>query len=173
MARPIGCSDRALERRRQLQESRRSAYRVGVTPTTWSCPLVNVPVLSKATQRLTPQPLEMRAPFEQHALPRGGRQRGHDRDRRRDDQRAGTGNDEEHERAVDPVAPRPAEHQRRHEPNQDGQDQHSRRIDRANRSTNVWLGARWTAPLDEVDDARERRIAAQPRRPGSRARRGR
>ena len=52
------------------------------------------------------QPLEPRAALDQHALARRRRQRGHDRDRRRDHERARAGDDEQHERAIDPVGPR-------------------------------------------------------------------
>ena len=47
-------------------------------------------------------PLEVRAAFDQHALPRRAGQRRDDRHRRRDDERARAGDDEQHERAIDP-----------------------------------------------------------------------
>jgi hypothetical protein len=51
------------------------------------------------------------------------------RDRGRDDQRAGTGDDEQHQRPVEPVAPRGAEEERRRKEDENREQHDRRRID--------------------------------------------
>ena len=65
--------------------------------------------------------LEMRAALDQHAFARGAGQRRDDRDRRRNDERAGTRHDEQHERAVQPGAPVLMEDERRANRNEGGE----------------------------------------------------
>ena len=61
------------------------------------------------------EPLEPRAALDEHALARRRGQRRDDRDGRRDDERARARDDQQHERSIDPRAPRPARQHRRHE----------------------------------------------------------
>ena len=49
------------------------------------------------------------AALDQNAVSSGGRERRNDGHRRRDDERAGTADDEQHERTIGPVGPRPRE----------------------------------------------------------------
>ncbi len=108
IARPIGCSER---------DSSAAA--------TDSTPCVDTPSTPKhvgdrhAAVRQRPglvegdaadraEPLEMRAALDEHALARGRRQRRDDRDRRRDHERARTGDDQQRQRAIDPDGKRGA-----------------------------------------------------------------
>ena len=62
-------------------------------------------------------------------LARRRRERGDNRDRRRDHEGAGTRDDEQDERAVDPYVPAGAEHQRRDDRDCRGQRDDRRRVD--------------------------------------------
>ncbi len=112
-----------------------------------------------------PGPLEMRAALDQDSLTRRRRQGRHDRDRCRDHQRARARNDEEHKTAIRPFANRPVE-QRRHRHEGGGEANHRRRVvARKPVHENLDWRAASLSGFHEVDDSRERRVAAQPRDP--------
>ena len=116
MAWPMGCSDRGFERRRQPQHLR-SGHAVGRHDVDDPQPAVRQRAgLVERDAAHRRELLEASAAFDQHALARRRRQRRHDRDRRGDHQRARTGDDQEHERAVDPLAPGPAERRAARQP---------------------------------------------------------
>ena len=108
--------------------------------------------------------LQVRAAFDQHALARRAGERGDDRHRRRDDERARARHDEQHQRAVDPRLPAAAERERRHDGDPYRQHDDGRRVD-AREALDQRLGRRALRlrALDEMDDPRQRRVAAQPR----------
>ena len=168
-ARDDGAADRMLrarlERGRQLQESRSG----GAPFERRHADDVELPFGQRAglverDAAHVRQTLEVRAPFDQHALARRGGERGDDRDRRRNDQRARARDDEQHERAVDPAAPRcPGRARAARCPISDGEDEHGRRVDPREPIDERLAGrALRLRPLDEVDDPRERGVAAQP-----------
>ena len=109
--------------------------------------------------------LEVRAALDQHALPRRAGQRRDDRHRRRDDERAGTRDDQQHERAVDP---RSARRRRTRAAgataSATARADHRRRVD-AREALDERLRRRplRLRLLDQVNDPRERRVAAEPR----------
>ena len=109
-------------------------------------------------------PLEVRAALDQHALPRRAGQRGDDRHRRRDDERARARHDEQHQRAVDPRLPRRRQASGGTTATSDRQDDDRRRVD-AREALDERLRGRALRLrlLDEMDDARQRRVAAEPR----------
>ena len=97
-----------FERRREPQDLGRVAPRQpAATSTTRSRPWVSVPVLSKATHRIVASRSRLRTALDQDAFARGGCERGHDRDGRRNDQRAGARDHQQHERSIEPCAPAP------------------------------------------------------------------
>ena len=100
-----GCAPPTAAARRQHLAARAAAARPA-TSVTSGAPRVSVPVLSKTTARTRPSVLEVRAALDQHAAPRGRGERRHDRDRRRDHQRAGAGDHQQHQRAVGPFGER-------------------------------------------------------------------
>ena len=151
-----------LDRRRRGQQRRLGDARsTGRRCRRSTSPRVSVPVLSNATARTRGQPLEAAPPLIStpwRAAPASAR---HDRHRRRDDQRARAGDDQQHQRAVDPgldgaAGQRPGRRPRR---------RRARRppacTTRAKRSMNCCdrraLGLRL---LHQVDDARQRRVVA-------------
>ena len=106
------------------------------------------------------EPLEHGPALQQQATTRGGRQRRDHRDGCRDDERARTRHDEQHERALDPGDPRCPREQRRHEGHRRGKPQHDRRVDgRETIDGRLHLRARRVRPLHLVHDARHRRVA--------------
>ena len=111
-------------------------------------------------------PFEVRTAFDQHAFARGARQRGHDRHRRRNNQRARARDDQQHQRAIDPASQRRTEGQRRNDGDRERQRDDRRRVD-AREPLDECLRGRplRLRLLDEVDDARERRVPSQPRDP--------
>ena len=134
------------------------------TSTTSGVPRVSVPVLSNATQRTRPARSRCSAALDEHALARGAGQRRDDRHRRRDDERARARHDEQHERAVDPRRASPVKSERRHDGHGRRQRDDRRRVDAREaldeRLRRRALGLR---PLDQVNDARQRRVAPEPR----------
>ena len=165
IARPIGCSERV---------SSDAASRKDLAPvrTPFSGNHVDdaqLPVRQRAglVERHAAhrrQLLEVRAALDQHALARRGGQRRHDRDRRRDHQRARAGDDEQHQRPIDPRAPGPAEAAAARRRRAAASDEHRRRVDaREPLDERLARRALRLRALDEMDDARERRVAAQPR----------
>ena len=74
------------------------------------------------------QLLQMRAALDQHAVPRGRRDGGGDRHRRRDHQPARAGDQQDEHRLVEPVLPAAAEQQRRHGPDRERHREHQRRV---------------------------------------------
>ncbi len=161
----IGCCDRCST------EAASATIACGVMPfsattsTTSGTPRVSVPVLSKATQRTVPVALEVGAALDQHAFARRAGERGDDRHRRRDDERARTRHDEQHERAVDPrrASSAPATSGGAIATTTDKRE-HQRRVDARepldHRLRRRALGLR---ALDQVNDARERRVAPPAR----------
>ena len=117
------------------------------------------------------QPLEVNAALDEHTLPRRPGERRHDRDRRRDDERARAGHDQQHERAIEPHLEWLAEREDRHDRHSERQDHHRRRVPGREAIDELLqrrpLGLRG---LDEVHDAGERGIGAASRhRDGQRA----
>ena len=157
-----------LERRRQLQDrSRHGAVRATSTSDDAQLALGQRAGLVEGDAADGRQPLQVRAALDQHALARRRGQRRHDRHRRRDHQRARARDDEQHQRAIDParssVAPKSsggtmADRQR--------EDEHGRRVDpREAIDEGLARRALRLRLLHQVDDARERGVAAQPRDP--------
>ena len=117
-------------------------------------------------ERHTPhrrEPLEPRAALDEHALARSRGQSRDDRDGRRDDERAWARDDEQHQRSVDPRAPGPPEAaaaERRPQPTARARSacRRARTVDERLARRALRLRA-----LDEMDDPRQRRVAAQPR----------
>ena len=108
--------------------------------------------------------LEMHAALDEHALACRSRQRRDDRDGRRDDERARAGHHEQDECAIDPVVPPQLKSQRRHDRHGRRQQHDGRRVDPREaldeRLRRRPLGLR---ALDQMDDARQRRVAPEPR----------
>ena len=98
IAAAIGCCDPLRPRPRG--EARRCILAAsGTTATTAGRPSVRVPVLSNAIASPS-EPLEVHTAFDQHATPRAGGERRHVGNGRRNHQRAGAGNHQQHEGAV-------------------------------------------------------------------------
>ncbi len=119
---------------------------------------------ARLVERHTPDAcgaFEMDAALDQHALARGAGERGDNRDRRRDDERARARHDQQHQRAVDPRVPEATEHKRRRDGDGDRKQQHRGRVDtREAFDERLRRRALRLRLLDEMDDARQRRVAA-------------
>ena len=103
MARAIGCSERDSTAGRDSQEHRSADRSPNViTSVTRRVPLRQRSGLVERDHANTGQPLEVGAPLDEHAVARRRRQRGDNRHRRRDHERARTGNHQQHQRAIDP-----------------------------------------------------------------------
>jgi len=72
---------------------------------------------------------DVTAPFEEDSAPRRPADSGEERQRHRDHQRAGAGDDQEHQRPVNPDRPLPAERQRRQRRQQQRRTENRRRVD--------------------------------------------
>ncbi|CAI8692242.1 LigA [Burkholderia sp. IT-111MI5] len=108
--------------------------------------------------------LQIDAALHENPAPRRGREPRHDRHRRRDHQCARACDHEQHQRAVDPVVPRAAHHERRHHRDQQRDREHDRRVD-ARELVDEALRRRLRTLrlLDRVDDPRERRVGRDGR----------
>ena len=107
------------------------------------------------------QPLERGAALDQHALARRRGQRRHDRDRRRDDERARARDHQQHERAVDPRTPDCAPQQSGGTSATIAASASTAGVYNAREPLDERLARRALRlrALDEMDDARQRRIA--------------
>ena len=110
------------------------------------------------------RPLEMRAPFDEHAFARRARKRRDNRNRRGDHQRTGTRDDQQHEGAVDPGFPGATPNSGGTTASVTASAMTAGVYTRAKRSTNVWDGRALRLSLfDQMNDAGQRRIAPVPR----------
>ena len=112
-------------------------------------PCVIVPVLSRAS-------------FDENAVASGGGQAADDTDRRRDHQRAGTGDHQQNQCTVNPIEPCRPHEQRRQQRDGDGNAENNGRVP-AGELIDKTLSRR-TAPLSSlyrVNDARQRGVAGQ------------
>ncbi len=111
------------------------------------------------------EPLHVRAALDEHAAPGAGGQCRHHRHWRGDHERTRARDHEQHQRAIEPRARVAPSSQRRHDGDQRGKHHHGRRVD-ARESIDEGLRRRafGLRGLDQMDDARQRRVAAQRRR---------
>ena len=106
------------------------------------------------------EPLEMEAALDEDAAPRGGGERRHQRDRRRDDERARTRDDEQHERRDRSTSSPGPSRERRHDRDERRQHDDGGRVDpREAIDEGLRRRALRLRGLDQVDDARKRRVA--------------
>jgi len=109
--------------------------------------------------------LEVRAALDQDPVPCRVAESGEDAHRRRDHQRARTGDDQQREAAVDPRAPRPAEDERRHEDDGGREGDHGRCVARRKAvDDRLGWGARRLRLLHEVDDLGDGGVGGRRRR---------
>ena len=103
----------------------------------------------------------MGASLDEHAVSGRRRERRHDGDRRGDDKRARTGDDEKHQRAIEPRRWIASGHKRRHDRDDGGQCDDRRRVDTCE---SIDEGLNRRAPglrgFNEVDDSRESRVSS-------------
>ena len=98
--------------------------------------------------------LQHRAALDQQAAACAGRERGGDRSRRGDDQRAGAADQQDREPLVDPRAPRRTEGERRDGGHEGGDDDHARRVIAREAVDEAFRRSlRFLCLLDEADDA--------------------
>ncbi len=104
--------------------------------------------------------LEVGASLDQHAVARRGGEPGDHADRGRDDQRAGAGDDENHQPLVDPAFPPPAGQQRWEHRYREGEEHHRRGVD-PGETVHPLLAGRAVRPalLDQVDHPRQGGVA--------------
>ena len=166
IARPIGCSDR-----RSIEAARATIAARGQRVERHHADDFRRPPGQRAglVERDAPHAaglLQVRPALDQHALFRRAGQRGHDRHRRGDHQRARAGDDEQHQRAVDPGLPGGAAQHRRQRGDQNREPDHRRRVDAREPIDEGLCGrALRLCLLDQVDDFCQGRVAAHPRHP--------
>ena len=175
MAAPIGCSERVSSEAASRSTSARSGavHRQHVDDVQ---PAVRQrPGLVERDAADRRQLLEVRAALDEHALPRRRGQRRHDRHRRRDDERARARDHQQHERSINPRRPAgTAKEQGGASAIDDRERQHDRGVD-AREAIDERLARRALRlrALDQVDDPRQRGVAAAAASRARRARRGR
>ena len=149
-AAPSGCSLRDSIAASQESTSRSSRPPSGSITSTLGSPCVTTPVLSKATTRDSREFLQCLSPLHEDAGACGRRQRRHDGDRRRDDEGTRAGDQDCHQRAIEPLAPRPRAERGGDDGNHQGDAKHGRRVD-TREPLDPLLGARALEPcgLDE------------------------
>ena len=110
--------------------------------------------------------LKVDAALDQDAFARGSGQSADDGNRRGDHQGAGAGNHQQHQGLVDPVGPRSAEKDRRHDRHQQGHGEHDRRVDPCKLIDEaLGGGAAALRRFDRVNDPRQRRVVGLGRHP--------
>ena len=122
--------------------------------------------MSNTTSRTRPISSRCAAALDEYAGARRRGEGGHDGDRCRDDERAGAGNDEEHERPITPLCERPPAEQRRNDRDEESEHHHRGGVDpREGLDEPLARCARRLRLLDAPQHPGQRRLVGRARHP--------